>query len=100
MPQRPPLPRLQASDLTSAFPRSNKVYVEQRGARVPMREISLTNRETLRVYDCSCPQGGDAREGLPKLRSAWVAARRGTANVTQLHYARRGEVTPEMEFVA
>ena len=28
------------------------------------------------------------------------ATRRGNAPVTQMHYARRGEVTPEMEFVA
>jgi phosphomethylpyrimidine synthase len=41
------------------------------------------------------------RAGLPKLREEWIAARRRTGVVgTQLSYARRGEVTPEMEFVA
>jgi phosphomethylpyrimidine synthase len=84
----------------------------------------------LRVYDTSGPQGHDVREGLPPLRRAWIDARggcvevkrsragggtvemppalattmrtclRGTGAVTQLHYARRGIVTPEMEFIA
>ena len=41
------------------------------------------------------------RDGLPKLRQAWIDARRGAGVVgTQLSYARRGETTPEMEFVA
>jgi phosphomethylpyrimidine synthase len=34
------------------------------------------------------------------VRSSWVAARSGSANVTQIHYARRGVVTEEMAFVA
>jgi phosphomethylpyrimidine synthase len=84
----------------------------------------------LRVYDTSGPLGGDVRRGLPPLRAEWIRARgdvaatertyrplpgaqavempeslqrptlRGTGCVTQMHYARRGEVTPEMEFVA
>ena len=64
-----------------------------RGVRVPMREIALSNGETLRVYDTSGPQGHDVREGLPKLRERWVAARRGGGGVTQLHFARKGVVT-------
>ena len=69
------------------------------------------------------------REGLPPLRRDWIAARgdvetvprtyipdskrraelpktlfravlRGKDNVTQLHYARKGIITPEMEFIA
>ena len=84
----------------------------------------------LRVYDTSGPSGHDVREGLPALRADWILARgdvteasrtyrapagpmraeipesllrptlRGTSIVTQMHYARRGEITPEMEFVA
>src|SRR3954467_8244757 len=99
---------LAASDFASAFPNSRKVYVDgPAGVRVPMREIALTNGEALRVYDSSGPYGHDVREGLPKLREAWVAPRRpstrpgpGGACVTQLHYARKGIVTPEMAFVA
>jgi phosphomethylpyrimidine synthase len=92
---------LSPTDFAAAFPGSRKVYVDgPGGVRVPMREISLTNGESLRVYDASGPAGHDVREGLPKLREAWVAPRRGTSPLTQLHYARKGIVTPEMEFVA
>jgi phosphomethylpyrimidine synthase len=84
----------------------------------------------LRVYDTSGPQGCDVRQGLPAVRQPWILERdvtrvedpasarqtldarlatpdsllrpvyRGNGPVTQLHYARRGEITPEMEFVA
>ena len=52
------------------------------------------------AYDTSGPHAVDVRAGLPKLRQPWIDARRGGSGVTQLHYARRGVVTPEMEFVA
>src|SRR3954451_13964405 len=101
MTTRPSFTPLAASDFTAAFPGSSKVYVDgPSGVRVPMREISLTNGESLRVYDPSGPSGHDVRTGLPKLRQAWVAPRRGAAVVTQLQYARQGTVTPEMDFVA
>jgi phosphomethylpyrimidine synthase len=113
-----------------AFPNSRKVYEEGPQVRVPMREITLSGGEPpLRVYDTSGPQGHDVRHGLPPLRRGWILARgdvdertassagheasrrripaslarpvlRGTGAVTQLHYARQGIVTPEMEFVA
>jgi phosphomethylpyrimidine synthase len=96
------------SELAKAFPNSCKVYVDgPRGIRVPMREIALSGGEPpLRVYDTSGPQATDVNRGLPKLREPWVAARLSPrtnqpgASVTQLHYARKGEITPEMEFVA
>ena len=100
MTTRATLPPLQASDFTSAFPNSTKVYVEERGVRVPMRQIALTNGDVLRVYDTSGPQGFDVRGGLPELRAPWLAARRGTSDVTQLQFARAGVVTEEMAFVA
>ncbi|HEY7500268.1 MAG TPA: phosphomethylpyrimidine synthase ThiC [Vicinamibacterales bacterium] len=111
MPTRSSLPPLTSSDFSSAFPSSRKVYVESHGIRVPMREIALGGGEPpLRVYDTSGPQGYDVKQGLPKLRLDWIRsradvvesarARRGTGAVTQLHYARKGVVTPEMEFVA
>ncbi|HUF51446.1 MAG TPA: phosphomethylpyrimidine synthase ThiC [Longimicrobiales bacterium] len=94
--------------------------------RVPMREIALSDGEPpLRVYDTSGPQDSDVREGLPKLRRDWVLARADVEHtgravppgmpdglvhdmyralpgrrVTQMHYARRGDITPEMEFIA
>ena len=83
---------------SEAFPSSRKVLV----SGVPMREITLSNGETLLVYDTSGPQREDVdlRVGLPKLREGWVGPRRGGPCVTQMHYAKRGEITPEMQFVA
>ncbi|HET8635020.1 MAG TPA: phosphomethylpyrimidine synthase ThiC [Gemmatimonadales bacterium] len=114
-----------ATTLAEAFPSSTKVYVDgPRGITVPMREIALSGGEPpLRVYDTSGPEGHDVREGLPSVRGEWIAGRavtglesrvtgvrdprpatrdilRGTRPVTQLAYARRGEITEEMEYVA
>jgi phosphomethylpyrimidine synthase len=125
-PKRPPAPP--AGDrFADAFPNSTKVYLDgPRGVRVPVREIALAGGEPpLRVYDATGPQGHDVRTGLPPLRRPWIAARsvedtgrrtggdpalvpeglrrpvlRGTGGITQLQFARRGEVTEEMEFVA
>jgi phosphomethylpyrimidine synthase len=117
------------ADLESAFPNSRKIHLEgTRGVRVPMREIALAGGEApLRVYDTSGPQGTDPRLGLPAPRREWILGRgdvveagraprgpadvppalenrvlraAGAAPVSQLHYAQRGEITPEMEFVA
>src|SRR6185436_187342 len=59
------------------FPNSHKVYLDgPHGIRVPLREISLAGGEPpLRVYDTSGPEGHDVREGLPRLREAWVRGR-------------------------
>jgi phosphomethylpyrimidine synthase len=101
-----------SADYGTAFPNSTKVYDEvtvppaggsdaSLRLRVPTREVALSGGESpVRLYDTSGPQGHDVREGLPRLRESWVAPRRGTGCVTQLHYARRGEITPEMAFVA
>jgi phosphomethylpyrimidine synthase len=92
------------SDFSSSYPNSSKVFVDgAQGVRVPMREIALEQgASSIRVYDTSGPQDHDVKDGLPKLRKPWVDARpkaRGEA-VTQLHFARQGEITQEMEFVA
>src|SRR5215831_19451506 len=85
---------------------------------------------SLRVYDSSGPYTDpdasiDLFQGLPELRRPWILSRgdydrgaprrvnapglaltrprevlRGRGNVTQMHFARRGEATPEMEFIA
>jgi len=112
-----------SSSYGDAFPNSSKVFVEgPRGIRVPMREIALSGGEPpLRVYDTSGPRQVPVHDGLPPVRADWIGERdvvpveasgdalpgglrrtplRGSGNVTQLHYARRGEVTPEMDFVA
>jgi phosphomethylpyrimidine synthase len=133
------------------FPASTKVWepgVLHPGVRVPMREVRLTNGESVTLYDTSGPYtdphaGIDVRRGLGALRQPWIDARADTraydgraaqavddglrdeahdrlqalrteatglqrrprracagGSVTQMHYARRGIVTPEMEFVA
>jgi phosphomethylpyrimidine synthase len=99
-------------DFAAAFPNSRKVYVERSvplgpggpdvTLRVPAREVTLSGGDApVRLYDTSGPQGVDVREGLPKLRAPWIATRRASGQVgTQLYYARRNEITPEMEFVA
>ncbi|MBE7941878.1 MULTISPECIES: phosphomethylpyrimidine synthase ThiC [Ramlibacter] len=135
------------------FPASTKVHLQGQlhpQLRVPMREVKLSNGESVSLYDTSGPYTDpaaaiDVRAGLPALRAPWLEARGDTepypgrlrqglddgvrsdgreagrtaelraqaqglqrtprrarpgANVTQMHYARRGIVTPEMEFVA
>jgi phosphomethylpyrimidine synthase len=85
------------------LPSSHKVYVEADGLRVPMREIALSGGQApVRVYDTTGPEGHDVRQGLPKLRASWTErrVRRGDQNFSQMHCARRGEITEEMRFVA
>jgi phosphomethylpyrimidine synthase len=105
-----------STDYATAFPNSTKVYDEKTVAiargddghnpshvtiRVPFREVALSGGEPpIRLYDTSGPRGHDVQLGLPKLRESWVGPRLGQPCVTQLHYARRGEITPEMEFIA
>src|SRR5881409_2288843 len=94
------------SEYSTAYPNSTKSFIDgPQGVRVPVREIALEQgASSIRVYDTSGPQGHDVKAGLPKLREPWVRARRATTAagrcVTQLHYARKGEITPEMEFIA
>ncbi len=47
-------------------------------------------------------QGINARDGIPKIRSAWVEPReaRGDRVQTQMHYAKQGIITEEMAFCA
>ncbi len=123
-----PVPSIQTdtSDFTTAFPGSRKVHVPGARVSVPMREVALSGGEPPhRVYDTSGPHGVNARQGLPPLRRDWIDGRddvvqaaprgsapasqtpaprrpavRGQGAVTQMHYARKGLVTEEMEFVA
>ena len=86
-----------------SFPNARKTYLPgTRGLQVPMREIRLQgDNPPLLVYDTSGPQGHDVRQGLPGLRDPWIRSRNvaGPA-ITQLAFARRGEITEEMEFAA
>ncbi|HET9396421.1 MAG TPA: phosphomethylpyrimidine synthase ThiC, partial [Nitrospiraceae bacterium] len=93
------------------FPSSRKIY--QPGElhphlRVPMREITLhasAGERPLLIYDSSGPYTDpevhiDIEKGLPRMRAAWLEARKDDPRVTQLAFARAGVITPEMEYVA
>ena len=99
----PVLPEAAAGPVSwaDAFPNSTKVFVDTpSGLSVPMREVALSGGEPpIRLYDTSGPQGFPATGGLPHVRRRATAAP-GGAPITQLALARRGEITPEMEFVA
>ncbi len=85
-----------------AFPSSRKVYREAEGLRVPFREVTLAEgNPPVRLYDTTGPSPENGA-GLPGLRQRWVERRlaRGDKNLTQMHCARRGEITEEMRFVA
>ena len=75
-----------SADYGTSFPNSHKVYEERVVTtpagdvtiRVPAREVMLSGGEPpVRLYDTSGPQATMSRLGLPKLREAWVAPRRG-----------------------
>jgi phosphomethylpyrimidine synthase len=90
-------------DGAAAPPQARKVFLEGDGMRVPMCEIALGGGEApLRVYDTTGPEVSDGEQGLPHLRAPWVARRvaRGDGNFSQMHCARRGEITEEMRFAA
>jgi phosphomethylpyrimidine synthase len=70
---------------------------------VPFRRISQAGgNPDVVVYDTTGPQGIDPREGLPPRRKAWIERRLKSAdgNLSQMHYARRGVITEEMQFCA
>jgi phosphomethylpyrimidine synthase len=77
-------------------------------AQSDTREVEgLRANPQITIYDTSGPYTDpdatiDPRRGLPPIRAPWIAERRTRPGhtVTQMHYARKGIVTPEMEFVA
>jgi len=88
-------------ELETSFPRSEKVVDGE--LNVPFRRIDLDDdNPSIRVYDTTGPQGHNPREGIPKRRAAWIAARLESSdgNLSQMHYARNGIITQEMHFVA
>lgn len=114
------------SDYDGAYPNSHRVYIGDGNVRVPMRQVSLSAGESsVLLYDTSGPRDVEPQKGLPPLRRDWVLDRsgvteisrsgtlpvktpadfrrpvlRGTGGVTQMHYAKKGIVTREMEYVA
>ncbi|MGZ5846419.1 MAG: phosphomethylpyrimidine synthase ThiC, partial [Ramlibacter sp.] len=68
------------------FPASRKIHLAgslHPQLRVPMREVALSNGETVTMYDTSGPYTDpaatiDVRRGLPGVREGWIAARGDT----------------------
>ncbi|MCG8277692.1 phosphomethylpyrimidine synthase ThiC [Stenotrophomonas sp. NLF4-10] len=79
-------------DLSTGLPALRARWIEERGDTEPLPALSSAF--------------GRSREGNAKLDAVRFPNRtlprraRAGANVTQMHYARRGIVTPEMEYVA
>jgi phosphomethylpyrimidine synthase len=115
-----PIPddEIQKMDLSySPFTGSQKIYASGKihpEIRVPRRQITLSDtidsqnqriaNLPVTVYDTSGPYTDpqkkiDIRNGLEPIRSHWKFKHAGE-NVTQMHYARKGLITPEMEYVA
>ncbi|MBV9345676.1 MAG: phosphomethylpyrimidine synthase ThiC [Gammaproteobacteria bacterium] len=79
-------------DISHGLPRTRQSWIEARG------DVESYRGRTVQPLDNGLAAGGRAAPEFP-LRTAPLRARAGTA-VTQLAYARRGLITPEMEFVA
>ncbi len=101
---------------SSQFKNSEKVYLSgsTKDIRVPMRKITQTSLKTseaeekqppIFVYDSSGPYTDpevsfDIKEGLPSSR-AWLKERlEEDPSSTQMSLAKKGIVTPEMEYIA
>jgi len=74
----------------------------------PIRLPWITSREDVEYYDARTimPKDDGYRDGenpnterFPKTRAQVLRAKPGQ-NVTQMHYAKKGVITPEMEFIA
>lgn len=87
------------------YPASKKIYCHGQhfhDIRVGMREIQLTNGDSLTLYDTSGPYTDPTMtikvpHGLPPLRAPWIKNRQ---TMTQLAFAKQGVITPEMEYAA
>jgi len=101
---------------SSQFKNSEKVYLSgsTKDIRVPMRKITQTSLKTsegeekqppIFVYDSSGPYTDpevsfDIKEGLPSSRT-WLKTRlEEDPSSTQMSLAKKGIVTPEMEYIA
>ncbi|MBN94006.1 MAG: phosphomethylpyrimidine synthase [Deltaproteobacteria bacterium] len=76
--------------------------IESGDLAVPRTEISLSDGSTFSTYETWGPEGHSPTDGLPSRRAEWTARRveRGDTNFSQMHCARKGEITEEMAFVA
>jgi len=106
----------------------NRIYIDSKNndLRVPFKLIDVTATQTengesenpnFLKYDTTGPMGDekyqhDFKKGLPKLRASWlnkntdlnneknILKSKSDQSITQMHYARKGIITKEMEYVA
>ena len=106
----------------------NRIYIDSKNndLKVPFKLIDVTATQTengesenpnFLKYDTTGPMGDekyqhDFKKGLPKLRASWLDKNTDLTNeknilksksdqsITQMHYARKGIITKEMEYVA
>lgn len=108
-PHNPEFSRIRSVPYNDAFPNSTKEYKvaihEPTGHElaIPYRRVHLEDPDVphLDLYDTSGPRDVDPRDGLPRIRKEWVEAREGRhGRYTQMHFAKKGMITEEMQFVA
>jgi len=82
------------------------IAIDVRSGIDPLRQAWIAARDDTRELERPSSVYRTARESMPELDALRFRTRRRAraakpgANVSQMHYARRGEITPEMEFVA
>lgn len=130
-----------SAEMIGPLPGSKKIYKQNGQVSVAMREVAQSDtpesfgvqqNPPICLYDTSGAYSDEDIElnlaqGLPSLRTDWIATRDDTEisvqshtvkiadsvltprnvlrarsghNVSQMHYARRGMITPEMEYIA
>ncbi len=100
-----PNPPLRIYDTSGPYT-DPSVDIDIRAGLPRLREAWIAAREDTELLDGSSSaytRAGESDPALAAIRFPGVAAprrARAGANVTQLHYARRGIVTPEMEYIA
>src|SRR3954452_21408676 len=85
----------QRIDIMAGLPELRSAWIRSRGdvEEVAQREVRPEDNGQLG------PDRSGGVQAFPNVRKRVLRARPG-ANVTQMHYARKGIVTPEMEYVA
>nr|WP_295372370.1 phosphomethylpyrimidine synthase ThiC [uncultured Sphingosinicella sp.] len=82
-------------DIMAGLPELRRDWIRARGdvEEVPQREVKPEDNGQLG------PDRSGGVQAFPNVRKTVLRARPG-ANVSQMHYARKGIITPEMEYVA
>jgi len=90
----------QRVDIMAGLPELRREWIRARGdvEEVSAREVRPEDNGML-AGQTSGPDRSGGVQPFPRIRKRILRARAGH-NVTQMHYARRGIVTPEMEYVA